>query len=722
MQRENLLLDAAIPAGASTAAALAFRYRDKLQVTVVAKATFAFVEDAAMRRVAPQPIVRAEVGYPAPAKSVRLTTDLVPHLRRADVLFTGHAHAPPGSKVRQLHVRLGLFDGVRSVLDKGLLVRDGVDFDRMPIVYERAHGGFGSLDNPVGVGMREPNVVDPAASQKTAGLGPIAIGWPVRKRLLGGKPIEALAGDLFEIPGDFDWTYYQAAPSDQRVDVLRGDEWLVMDGLHPTLQRLRTRLPGARGLARVHGLAAFGYPEGAPLALRPDMLRIDGDEQLCTLTFRGTFPVPGEEALGAVLVVVGVESPESAGAPSADPGSKEASAGPPVIAWPAPDVLAAAAAERWSRRLATARSAPPPAPDEGSRGAPHGDETLPLPQRDVQEKKVPTLPFVAGASGLAAGTPAAPKRAMFTGTLDLPGPAAPVAVAIAMDAPPAGKPAKPPRAMIDVTLAADGAPPAGAKAVPFVAPAAVSPLAQPSGAKTPNPFTGTLNLPPAAGPPAAGAVLPFAGEDRRAAVASRAALEAPEGPAAVALGSAALGPSSFDDPRPPVAGEAPPVAGAPSPAGSLLPEGPLGADPAGGGAIDLEVYAEVCGALADPLITLAEILHARGIEPRSYEDSGRHVRRMIALETKRGRRGLRDRFDDAYVRGWEATEPNRFGPTHYARLLVAERRGRLHLELADQGLDGALGMRLLRVWARRVGAGGALAEQVHAALAAGGHR
>ena len=69
------------------------------------------------------------------------------------------------------------------------------------------------------------------------------------------------------------------------------------------------RLPGARGIARIHGLAAFGVTEGQPLALHADTLRIDTDEELCTITFRGTFPVTDEDALGDVTIAVGVETP-----------------------------------------------------------------------------------------------------------------------------------------------------------------------------------------------------------------------------------------------------------------------------------------------------------------------------------------------------------------------------------------------------------------------------
>src|SRR5262249_26112662 len=49
--------------------------------------------------------------------------------------------------------------------------------------------------------------------------------------------------------------------------------------------------------------------EGQPMGLHADTLRIDGDEETCTVTFRGTFPVTDEAALAAVRMVLGVELP-----------------------------------------------------------------------------------------------------------------------------------------------------------------------------------------------------------------------------------------------------------------------------------------------------------------------------------------------------------------------------------------------------------------------------
>ncbi|MGK3988439.1 DUF2169 domain-containing protein [Sorangium sp. So ce136] len=305
------------PLDGAAATAVAWRSRGQLRVTVIVKATFAFAADAEMPRVEPQPVLPGEVHHGNnPGRSVRLTSDLAPHLDRADVLFTGHAHAPPpGAPVRSLPVRLVISDEGGVVLDKELLVQDRAGFQRMPLVYERALRGENDQENFLGVRATgdpadpEANIIDPLQPARAAGFGPIARAWPARKRLLGATPRKALDAPIAELPDAFDWSYFQAAPPDQRVRPLRGGEWIELHGLHPTAPRLRMQLPEARGRARIHGLSAFGVAEGEPLDLTADTLRIDGDEQRCTVVFRGSFPVPDEAALAAVAVVAGVELP-----------------------------------------------------------------------------------------------------------------------------------------------------------------------------------------------------------------------------------------------------------------------------------------------------------------------------------------------------------------------------------------------------------------------------
>src|SRR5689334_4504285 len=80
----------------AAAAAFAWQARGQLQVTVVVKATFAFAPGAEMKLSEPQEVLLTEVYHRGQeGRVVRFANDRAPYLARADVVFTGHAHAPP---------------------------------------------------------------------------------------------------------------------------------------------------------------------------------------------------------------------------------------------------------------------------------------------------------------------------------------------------------------------------------------------------------------------------------------------------------------------------------------------------------------------------------------------------------------------------------------------------------------------------------------------------
>src|SRR6185369_12264491 len=116
--------------GPSTAAAVVWRSKGVLRVTVVAKATFALVPGAPMAPAAPEEIQRGEAHHKNnPTQSVRATSELAPYLPRTDVILTGHACAPEGTQVTALTVRMSIF-GERPVLDRAMYVygdRKGAD-------------------------------------------------------------------------------------------------------------------------------------------------------------------------------------------------------------------------------------------------------------------------------------------------------------------------------------------------------------------------------------------------------------------------------------------------------------------------------------------------------------------------------------------------------------------------------------------------------------------
>ena len=308
-----------------TCGSVVYRHRGQLRVTAVVKARFRLVHDGPATVASPEEI-RAEEEHHGgdPAGSLRSASDLVPHRPRADVVFVGHAHAGAGAAPAS-SARLAVFRE-RALIDKTIHVYgDWSDaagggapgaaprpFERMPLVYERAYASPGdrsSVANPVGT--PRPNLVDPRDPRRPIGFGPIARAWPIRARLLGEADRRALDAPLPELSDAFDWRYFQAAPPDQQVDALQGDEWIVLDGLHPSRARIQTRLPSAAPVARVHRRTGPGADGGQPLALVLDTLAIDGDQQACDLVWRGSVPVPeGEAGLPLLQILVGLKLPE----------------------------------------------------------------------------------------------------------------------------------------------------------------------------------------------------------------------------------------------------------------------------------------------------------------------------------------------------------------------------------------------------------------------------
>lgn len=299
--------------------AVIWRFQRRLEVTVIVKATFAIVPDGTAILAGPGEITREDRTFDRhPSRSVEVASDLAPYLARCDVTFTGHACAPGGRQAPASSVRIGISSDARLLLDKTLHVFGDeagpgaarAPFTKMPLVYERALGGPGE-PNPLGV--ETPNVIDALDARKPGGFGPISPFWPGRKRLLGKLERRALDAPIADLPDPAPWEYFQAAPPDQQIEYLHGGEWLVLDGLHPQMPRVQTRLANARGAARI--LIARGglAPDESRVELVCDSLAIDGDRQALSVVWRGHFPVAGDEsALPTLRVLAGLEAPGAA--------------------------------------------------------------------------------------------------------------------------------------------------------------------------------------------------------------------------------------------------------------------------------------------------------------------------------------------------------------------------------------------------------------------------
>lgn len=311
-------------------ATIAFRHAGRLHVTAIAKVALDLVPDGPARLAAAPPICERDALDPR-TRVVLEPSDLTPVLGRTDVTFNGHAYAMGRTAVTTMTTRLaivrpqragGPLEGGVTLMDKGLRVVGArvvtrgwpnakpEAFTSLPVTYALALGGAGDPANPVGIGRpdaqgrtRLPCIenLDPGGVEP-AGYGAIASEWPIRAQRLSAPVRAELSARVPSFPAETDFSFFHAAPVDQRVDFLRGDEWIYLEGLHPTLTRLATRLPGIVGRAQV-------VSEGgatSPLALRADALRIDGDRARCTLVYRGTFALERDADLGRIAVAAGV--------------------------------------------------------------------------------------------------------------------------------------------------------------------------------------------------------------------------------------------------------------------------------------------------------------------------------------------------------------------------------------------------------------------------------
>ncbi|WP_437716749.1 DUF2169 domain-containing protein [Sorangium sp. So ce448] len=576
----SLTPEASATAAQATVDTVPWRHEGKLRLTVVVKASFSLDASPMRPAVVAAPFQTKDVhDRRGPMTHVTAASDRVPYRQYVDVTALGHAAAPGGHPVAEMTARFALVQREGQGLDKTVRVvgrrkEAGAapePFVRMPIVYERAAGGVGVPENPLGCSERDgelPNVLDPVDPQRPAGFGPLAAAWPARSRRLPAGARARLDAEVMEVPGAFDWSYFQCAPRDQWVSALQPDTVVVLEGFHPDRPRIQSALPDARVAGAVYGLDDADPDAPARLAFHADGLHVDADRRLCTITWRAHVELrdPAQRERLVAVAGVGIGS-----APAVPPRR------PPVQR---PAAAAPAAPSRSGE--------PRPLPREGSAG----------------------------------------------GTLALDGP---------------------------------GSAP-GSGTLPATPPAATTPG------------------------PAAGAAL--------------AALDLAGAPS-----------------QPPAPAVAAPRAPTPAPAPAPQPPAPLKEPPAPSAArpeeqVTIERYATVCAALAERGALRGEVLSAHDLDDGTWRKAERRWRDELERALKHGDRALRERFDDAYVSTWERRHPDRFGAEQYARLVRAERRGKLSLEIAEQGLDAPLGLRLKRVWQRRVAAQSALAEQVDRALSA----
>ncbi len=319
-----------VPRNPVACGSLLIRVGEELRAVVLVKATFSLAHERSAWPIEPEPLalVDEHVGG-HPTNPLVAATDLTPPLPGAGVVFHATAHAPGGQPVSEMAVRVAVFQDGAAMLNKHLRVigdrskgGEPTPFTRMPIVYERTAGGPAMATNPAGIGASggaRPNIVDPARPDKPAGFGPIAPTWAPRAapmRRFASAPRE---DEVTIFPADASFEPFHAAPADQRLEALRGDEWIVLDGLNAERARVQTQLPFARALARYEKRGAPGFAE---IPLVGDTLTVDTDRLTASVVWRGHLVVSSREEARALVVFAALEVPTLSidwPAPSAEP-------------------------------------------------------------------------------------------------------------------------------------------------------------------------------------------------------------------------------------------------------------------------------------------------------------------------------------------------------------------------------------------------------------------
>jgi hypothetical protein len=243
-----------------------------------------------------------------------------------DVVLVGHAHAPSvNTRELQVALQVGPLRKVVQVFGERVWIKSlgqvsmtrPLPFERMPLCYERAFGGWDRNHpdasrhtfeprNPVGVGFRAhpshfeeelrlPNLEDPAVplrrfgqSVPPAGFGFVSPHWQPRASLAGTYD-EAWARQRAPLlPRDFDRRFLNAAsPGLVASRYLRGDEPVTLVNVSPE-GRLDFRLPGTPPpRVRVVRLS----DEDRWLELRLDTIILDTDARRVFLLWRAHLPL-----------------------------------------------------------------------------------------------------------------------------------------------------------------------------------------------------------------------------------------------------------------------------------------------------------------------------------------------------------------------------------------------------------------------------------------------
>ena len=651
-------------------------------LTVLVKATFALAPGELSVANVQDPLDEERHFEDSALASLYWPGDFAPVKRKVDVMLVGHAYAPGGRPVDALVARLSVGDFTKSVRVVGdrAWTRDAAGqvipsaptpFVRMPIRYERAPL---SAENPAGV---DGGVLAASALPNLEGdheetlpcFGPISPQWRSRRRLLDesstfwaygvARAPRDGAPSIGSAPPRFDFAFFNAAPPDQQIDLLRAGASVVLDNLDPEHPRLEARLPVMRPQVFRVPPPELSRGRVEEIIVRCDSVWIDTDRRVLTLTWRGLTDVAGGLARVGTIVV------------DADPHGKKlrwdrvekrfAEARPPTLRLGSHSPLLSA------RNASSVAAGPDPLAVryDGRARAPDGPPAT----------RTPTLTEAVGPVSLN------PESIRDDPTNPLT-PAQPMRAKTALVPSPPGKPRAPQKPTV---------PGRRESMTAIVVPGAERPsLPKPS---LPKPSLPKPSLPKPAPHKPALAPPPVAAEKPKPLL----VLGAPSGP------------------RPALGAAPPPVEG-----GSKLASKPARA-PARDAAptrrkdLDVERYGAICAELAQRGASRAAVLKAHLLTEPAWSLVDHHWKRALADEAEEGGRALLLTFDEAYIAA-QARLGKPLGVEEYAKIQVAIERGEIGRVLGEMSLELGDLMRLQRVWTKRLADSPSLAANLARAM------
>ena len=257
--------------------------------------------------------------------------DLCMPKRCGELLVSGKAFAQGGAPAPAVPVRvqMGSVDKRLWVAGDRWWTRGGTSepepFVEMPITWERAFGGAGHAANPSGKGLAPvvvdgaevwplPNVEDPRRILRSpddrpppAGLAPTDITAPERWSKIGTYDERWLRERFPGFAADADLGLFNSAPEDQQIEgFFRGDERIVLEGLHPERPVIEAALPGVAGRAFINRKTRTGEVFGeVPLHL--DTVHLIPHRERGVLVFRGLPAIDEDDARDVLHLVVAAE-------------------------------------------------------------------------------------------------------------------------------------------------------------------------------------------------------------------------------------------------------------------------------------------------------------------------------------------------------------------------------------------------------------------------------